>query len=427
MVPAAGGIPAATGRRRPAGTAREAVPTVPYVMDQLAVSLTVKLQRATTLLRQAAGRVDELEPTAAIEVAALFAHAERVAQAATVRLARHVGDDGARRSGGSRDAASLLSTLTGSSVGRARASLGAAEQLASNRLLSEAFSSGALSVDQAVVIGPAATAAPQEASSLLDAAQRSGLRDLKREAERVKRWARGETAQVEIEHRIHARRFCRAWVTDDGGVRVDALLSAIDGARLITALEKETRAMFRRASGAGITEPYDRLRADALVELVTGRGSRVISQVLVRVDAAALRRGEVLEGEVCEIDGVGPVSVEHARSVIGDGFLTLLVRDGADIRTVTSTKRGVPRKVRMALYERDQGCVVPGCTASRSLETDHWRVDFGRPGPTELDNLCRLCPVHHRLKTRTGWRLIGGPGKWRWLPPRAGPLRRNAR
>ena len=38
-------------------------------------------------------------------------------------------------------------------------------------------------------------------------------------------------------------------------------------------------------------------------------------------------------------------------------------------------------------------------------------------GPTELDNLVRMCPEHHALKTFGGWRLEGTPGNFRWVPP----------
>ena len=86
-----------------------------------------------------------------------------------------------------------------------------------------------------------------------------------------------------------------------------------------------------------------------------------------------------------------------------------------------STTRVIPRRVRVALAERDPHCVVPGCGATYDLEIDHWRLDFARYGATELDNLCRLCPVHHKMKTKEGWRLGGGPGKWVWAAPRARP------
>ena len=34
-----------------------------------------------------------------------------------------------------------------------------------------------------------------------------------------------------------------------------------------------------------------------------------------------------------------------------------------------------------------------------------------------LDNIARLCGHHHRLCTHRGFRLEGGPGQWRWVPP----------
>jgi hypothetical protein len=60
---------------------------------------------------------------------------------------------------------------------------------------------------------------------------------------------------------------------------------------------------------------------------------------------------------------------------------------------------------------------VPGCAKRLGLEIDHRGVDFGDDGPTELDNLVRLCPQHHYLKTHGGWRLEGQPGAWEWVAP----------
>jgi len=53
---------------------------------------------------------------------------------------------------------------------------------------------------------------------------------------------------------------------------------------------------------------------------------------------------------------------------------------------------------------------------SDPLEIDH-RTDFAKGGPTSLDNLARLCPFHHDLKTHKHWKLEGGPGNWRFERP----------
>jgi len=51
------------------------------------------------------------------------------------------------------------------------------------------------------------------------------------------------------------------------------------------------------------------------------------------------------------------------------------------------------------------------------LERDHVDEDYAAGGPTELDNLVRLCPEHHALKTHSGWRIKGAPGSWEWVAP----------
>jgi hypothetical protein len=43
--------------------------------------------------------------------------------------------------------------------------------------------------------------------------------------------------------------------------------------------------------------------------------------VHVRVDHAALKRGHVVAGELCEVPGVGPIPVAAARSFAADAFL----------------------------------------------------------------------------------------------------------
>ena len=84
---------------------------------------------------------------------------------------------------------------------------------------------------------------------------------------------------------------------------------------------------------------------------------------------------------------------------------------------MTKATRDVARSIEMALIVRDRTCARPGCGKRLGLETDHREVDFGDDGPTELDNLVRLCPDCHALKTFGGWRLEGEPGSWKWIAP----------
>ena len=127
----------------------------------------------------------------------------------------------------------------------------------------------------------------------------------------------------------------------------------------------------------------------------------------MRVDHAALVRGHVEGGELCEIPGIGPVPVEVARRLAVDAVLNVLVTDGVDVTAVAHAGRTIPAALRRALVERDPECVVPGCAARDGLEIDHI-LPFADGGPASMANLARLCHWHHYLKTHHGHRLERG-------------------
>jgi hypothetical protein len=396
---------AAPGIRAPGARARQA-----------AALLRSALETAPPELRRGSAAAARVE---------VFAEAERVAAAGKALYARRVKETAAYQAAGHRDAAGWLAAVSGDPVGRARGALDAAEQVVLTPALRTAFQAGELSAAQAAVVGEAAAVNPAAVGELLAVAKQGSFRAVKDLATRAKRVGRGEACEEARERRAHAGRYCRIWEPEAGGLRLDAWVTKVDGARILSRVERETDVVFEEARAAGEREPHERYRADALVRLVSGarRGAgancddAVGTHVVVRVDAEALRRGSVEANERCEIAGVGPVPVATARQLLGDCFFNVVVTDGIDVRCVTSTKRTIPRALRIALAERDPACVVPGCPVAHHLEIDHWRVDFARGGPTCLDNLARLCGRHHSMKTTLGWRLAGGPGKWRWLGP----------
>src|SRR5437870_12146856 len=118
--------------------------------------------------------------------------------------------------------------------------------------------------------------------------------------------------------------------------------------------------------------------------------------VHVRVDHAALVRGHVEPGEVCEVPGVGPIPVATARAMMSDCILKVLVTDGIDVTAVAHAGRTISAHLRTALDARDPTCVVNGCDAREGLEYDHV-IPFVEEGPTSKDNLVRQCDWHHYL------------------------------
>ena len=383
-----------------------------------------QVRQAAALLEAASRSIPDANEKEAVELARAFARAEKLAMAATRRALLRAGDDGARHHGGERDMASLAASLCGTTVAKAGKGLRSARALETVTSGRAAFIDGSLSLDQAQVVADAAVAAPAATPELVAAAGQTSLSGLRARAAAAIAAKRGEEAVQDRERRLAARRFCHIQAAPGGGVRVEALLPTAEGAALLGAVAHATDVVWRSARQRGCNLSMDQARADALVALCRGGGTSEPAggspDLILTVDAAALVRGEVRDGEQCVIDGVGPVPVAHARSLLGEAFLTMCVTDGQDVRTLTSTNRVVPARVRKALMLRDPACVVPGCGQRMHLEIDHWRLDFGRGGLTAIDNLCRLCAPHHRLKTRTGWRLDGGPGRWRWLPPRRG-------
>lgn len=115
---------------------------------------------------------------------------------------------------------------------------------------------------------------------------------------------------------------------------------------------------------------------------------------------------------------MGPVPVETVRGWMKqkDAYVAAILTDGDDIRKVVRVGRDIPAKLEMALRERDQCCVVPGCGEVYDLQVDHV-VEMERGGPTTLYNLCRLCSWHHYLKTHHRYILRRRLGHWLWEDP----------
>jgi Domain of unknown function (DUF222) len=136
---------------------------------------------------------------------------------------------------------------------------------------------------------------------------------------------------------------------------------------------------------------------------------------LLRIDAAALRRGRVDGQELCEIAGVGPVPVSVARDLLGEAIVKLVITNGVDVANVTHLGRGPTAAQKIAIRWTNPSCNAEGCHRRR-IEYDH-RKPWAQTRHTRLDELDPLCDYHHDLKTRLGWALVPGTGKRAFVPP----------
>jgi hypothetical protein len=226
--------------------------------------------------------------------------------------------------------------------------------------------------------------------------------------------------------RVHRSRFVRFGVQHDGAWTMEARLTKVAGAKVQEALEHYAKVEFEAARGNGTWVTHSAYLADGLVTMCesarngSGERSGPLALVEVRVDHAALVRGSVADGEVCEIEGIGPIPLAEAERLASDSMLRLLLVQGGVVQKISNTTRTIPPRLRRVIEDRDRTCVVPGCDVSWNLEIDH-RVPFAQGGLTDEENLARLCHEHHRQKTAgkailERWEDDQGRPRWAWHP-----------
>ena len=357
-------------------------------------------------------------------VVALFAEAERAAASGVALFSPVVVATGSFTKEGHGSAAEWLGALEGSSTGAAKGRLAAAKTAATTPVLTEALRGANLSVDQLQLVTKTSAEVADAAATLLPMAQGGAShRELADTAARLRATARRREDERARRDRVHAHRHLRAHQADSGGVRGEFFCDEVQWARVHPLIEAEAKARWK-AAGSKDGDSLEAYRLDAFIDLLAGsngtepgkgHGARV--ETLVLIDAAALRRGTTEGDELCEIEGVGPVSVAAATELLTEGGLRYLVKEGFDIKTVTKATRDIAKCIDAALIVRDRVCCTKNCGKRQGLERDHVDEDYAAGGPTELDNLVRLCPEHHALKTHSGWRIKGAPGSWEWVAP----------
>ena len=111
-----------------------------------------------------------------------------------------------------------------------------------------------------------------------------------------------------------------------------------------------------------------------------------------------------------------------------DGRIQLVAEtdDGSAVG-IGRASRKIPWWLQRQLHKRDPHCRFPGCDRhghTHGHHITHWT----NGGPTDLDNLVRLCHHHHRLLHVGGWSMRGTPTTGIvWIRPNGTPLQPRAR
>jgi hypothetical protein len=381
--------------------------------------LEVLLREARALV--ASLDVDGLSGAAARSLVQGFAELERLAAAgkllATGRLVASgagPGDDAFR------DVDAWLASVSGTTVGAARATTKAATRTLDQPVVAAAVRAGQLSGVQAELVTTATAADAGAASRLVELASHAGVKGLRTECDRVIAAAASATQEHATAELIHSERTLRH--TTRGGTGTITMTGPVDRtAAVMAALEPFEQAIFTDNRRRKTPEHADATAFDAMVELAATarsrgphatREGRPLATLHLHVSDDAFRRGHTRPGELCEIEGAGPIPVSTARRLASDAIVKALVVKGTDVTRIVSLGRSIPAALATAIRTEQRTCVIEGCEIDRHLELDH-NIPYAQGGETSRDNVDPLCGHHHDHKTRHGLRRLGPPGRQR--------------
>jgi 5-methylcytosine-specific restriction endonuclease McrA len=159
--------------------------------------------------------------------------------------------------------------------------------------------------------------------------------------------------------------------------------------------------IFRTRRAGEEHEPHDAYAADVFANAFLHPAELPAAKVTTHLvmDHSILALGDALPGAKCEIPGVGPVNAQWARDLLGESFLTFVIKKGKDITTVAHFGRHIPAELRTALVVSGRECDVEGCHNRGYLEIDHSHP-VAKGGLTSWQNLRWLCYLHHKRKTQ---------------------------
>jgi len=379
-----------------------------------------EMERTAERLCDLVGELDlgSVIPGTAKDLVALGERIERCGRTLKTMAAAKVAASPAWQGDGDRTAEDWLARTTGTTKSDAESTVETGKRLEQLPATTAAARRGDLSAKQAEAIAGAATADPAAERRLLEAARRQTLRELQDECKRTK--ANAEADPEGTARRIHAKRSARAWYDDDGAGHLHLTGPAATIARIHNAVRHRAERLFAQAHTDGRREPTEAYAFDAAEQLITRRTPRAAhpgtdhhpddgspvpagadAKIIVRVDHAALLRGRAIDGEICEIAGIGPIPVSIVQEWMGDAFVAAIFTKGDDITKVVHLGRRFTATQRTALQWQDPICARRGCTNRVGLEYDHFE-DWATTHTTRVEAGKRFCRACHRLKT-TGW------------------------
>ncbi len=109
---------------------------------------------------------------------------------------------------------------------------------------------------------------------------------------------------------------------------------------------------------------------------------------------------------------------ELVRMLTCDARIQAVLEDASGHPLIAGTEKRTPsRDLRRAVLRRDgHTCTFPGCGMKRFVDLHHI-VAWPR-GATEYWNLVTLCPLHHALIHKSGWKVAFEERQVVWFRPK---------
>jgi hypothetical protein len=174
-----------------------------------------------------------------------------------------------------------------------------------------------------------------------------------------------------------------------------------DAAKLTSVVNPEDALTYGQRLGRAFCELIEHLPVDALPQHGVAN-----AQLVVTIDQDRLRNR--LGAAV--VDTGTEISASEARRLACNaGLLPIVLSGDSSILDLGMSRRLFDRYQRLALAQRDKGCVFPGCDRPPAWCEAHHITAWSRGGPTDLANGCLLCCFHHHLIHKTEWEVVMAP------------------
>ena len=310
-----------------------------------------------------------------------------------------------------KDAAAFIARTTGVSTKAAREQTRVAKVVSQLEGAGEALASGRVSSEHLRSLAPVAD--DPEAASLIEIAAAQTPEEFRKTVTRYQQVKSPKT----FRERQRESRSVSFFSAENGCIGMRAILPPIEGEELQNRLSQMADTAWRaehpeRAEtlGGHDGEPMYRRLADALMELIRGKGGGGFGKpsIVVTVDAAKLE---------ANIVGVGPVPLGDVVALVDRSDLYACIRSTAGgILKFGRNRRLASTLQQLALVVRDGKCVYEGCDVHWNRTQAHHANDFEFGGLTNIVELALLCKPHHSYLHQNKLRITHSKQRWQVEP-----------